>query len=459
MNPPATAPGARVTSAPHLGPERKVAWPARSARTLSNGLEVVLAESHTFPKIIAELFFRSGNAATALTSPGLAEMAAAVVRTGTASRGRRDIEEDLRSLGADLGTTAGADTSAISIAGLAEFAKGLLGLVSELARDASFPDDEFERIRRQKIEGLRIERTTPGFLGSERLRRTLFGAHPYAIIAPTEAQVESYRRENLQAYYREHYTPANALLVIVGDFKTAEMFELVEKVFAGWSGSAPNRASGVALPDHHGRRVQLIHMPGTVQTEVLIGNRAITRLHPDWFRLLLANSIFGGAFNSRLVMNIREQKGYTYSPRSAVSALREHGYFSVHAAVRNDVVAATLTEMFYELDRMRSVPVGEDELSNARNYMTGVFSLGVATQDGMMNQLSTVFLHGLPPDYLETYRERIRSLTSQDVLLAARRHFDSANAQIVIVGDRDQIGEQAGLFADVKQYDAGGSEL
>ncbi len=454
-----TTPGPHVTSVPALGPERQVAWPARSARVLPNGLEVVLAESHTFPKIVAELFFRSGNAATALQSPGLAEMTASVVRTGTQRRTRRAIEEDLRSMGADLGTTAGADTSAISISGLAEFAKGLLELVSDLARDASFPDDEFERIRRQKIEGLRIERTTPGFLASERLRRTLFGAHPYAIIAPTEAQVESYRRDNLQAYYREHYTPANALLVIVGDFKTAEMFQLIEKIFGGWSGVAPKRLSDTALPDHRGRRVQLIHLPGSVQTDVLIGNRAITRLHPDWFRLLLANSIFGGAFNSRLVMNIREQKGYTYSPRSAVSALREHGFFSVHAAVRNDVVAATLTEIFYELDRMRSLPVSEEELSNARNYMTGVFSLGIATQDGMMTQLSTVYLHGLPPDYLETYRERIRSLTSEDVLLAARRHFDSANAQIIIVGDRDQIAEQAGLFAEVKQYDASGREI
>ena len=217
-------------------------------------------------------------------------------------------------------------------------------MVSELAREASFPDDEFERIRRQKIEELRIERTTPGFLASERLRRTLFGAHPYAIIAPTEAQVESYRRENLEAYYRQHYTPANALLIVVGDFKTAEMFTLIEKIFAGWSGLAPKKTSGAELPAYRGRRVQLIHLPGSVQTDVLIGNRAITRLHPDWFRLVLANSIFGGAFNSRLVMNIREQKGYTYSPRSAVSALQEHGFFSVHAAVRNDVVAATLTE-------------------------------------------------------------------------------------------------------------------
>ena len=259
-----TESSARVTSAPPLGPEHQVAWPARSARILPNGLEVVLAESHTFPKIEAELFFRSGNAATALQSPGLAEMTASVVRTGTLHRTRRAIEEELRSMGANLGTTAGADTSAISISGLAEFAKGLLELVSDLARDASFPDDEFERIRRQKIEELRIERTTPGFLASERLRRTLFGAHPYAIIAPTEAQVESYRRENLQAYYHEHYTPANTLLIIVGDFNTAEMFALIEKIFSGWSGLAPRKTSGAELPTHRGRRVQLIHLPGTV---------------------------------------------------------------------------------------------------------------------------------------------------------------------------------------------------
>ena len=144
----------------------------------------------------------------------------------------------------------------------------------------------------------------------------------------------------------------------------------------------------------------------------LLGNLAITRRDPDWYRLVLANSIYGGAFHSRLVMNIREQKGYTYSPRSGVNALRQHGYFTVHAAVRNEVVAATLTEMFYEMDRMRSLPVTAEELESARSYLTGVFSLGVATQDGLLGQLSTVYLERLPEDYLETYRERIRALTA-----------------------------------------------
>src|SRR4029077_13524345 len=152
-------------------------------------------------------------------------------------------------------------------------------------------------------------------------------------------------------------------------------------------------------------------------------------------------------------MNIREQKGYTYSPRSGVHALRQYGYFSVNAAVRNDVVAATLTEMFYELDRMRSLAVGEEELSDARTYMSGVFSLGLATQDGLASQLSTLYLYDLPEDYLETYRQRIRALTAADVLAAARNYFDSANAQIIVVGDRGQIADQAGLFGQVTEYE------
>lgn len=439
---------------PELGPERAVVWPQRTHLKLPNGLEIALVESHTIPKFTGELYFRSGNAAAALTAPGLAEITATVVRTGTAGHTSREIEEDLRRMGADLGTSAGADNSAIAFSGLAEFSTELLTLIAELAQQASFPAEEFERERRQTIEGLRIERSTPSFLASERLRRVLFGEHPYAVVAPTESQVEAYRLDQLTEFYRSHYRPANALLVAVGDFSAPKMVEQIEKIFGSWRAGDVSPAPNPDLPAVHGRHVYLVHLPESVQTQVLLGNRAITRKNPGWLRLALANSIYGGAFNSRLVMNIREQKGYTYSPRSGVHALRQHGYFSVHAAVRNDVVAATLTEMFYEIDRMRALPVGEEELADARNYLSGVFSLGLATQDGLAGQLSNVYLEQLPEDYLETYRDRIRALTAAEVLAAARAHFDSANAQIVVVGDRAQIAEQAGLFGDVTEFNA-----
>lgn len=445
-------------SPPALGAERPVAWPRRTVRTLANGMQVVLAEARTFPKISAQLFFRAGNSVGLRIAPGLADMTSAVIRTGTASRASRQIEEDLRRMGANLGTHAGADSSAISISGLAEFAPGLLELVSDLARNASFPAEEFERERRQRFEELRIERTTPGFLAGERLRLVLFGSDPYAIVAPSEEQVAAYRREHLEEFYRRNYTPSGALLIVVGDFAADEMFALVEKTFGAWQAPEPETVASAETPHPTGRHVHLVHLPGTVQTQIAIGNLAITRSDPDWYRFVLANSIFGGAFHSRLVINIREQKGYTYSPRSSVNPLRRHGYFSVSAAVRNDVVAASLTEIFYELDRIRSLPVTPEELESARNYISGVFSLGVATQEGLLGQLGTAYLDRLPEDYLETYRDRIRTLTAADVLVAARRHFNSANAQIVVVGDRAQIGEQAALFGKITEYDAQGNQ-
>jgi zinc protease len=456
----ASAPGSEIhTAIPALTVERPVIWPSRARTTLSNGLEVVLVESHTIPKFTGQLFFRSGNAVTAASAPGLADITATVARTGTSARASRQIEEDLRRMGADLSSGAGADTSVISFAGLVDFSNDLLRLVAELTQQASFPADEFERERRQLVEGLKIERATPGFLAGERLRRVLFGAHPYGTVSPTEAQVESYRLEQLKDFYRQYYRPGNALLVMVGDFSPPAMLAQIEKAFSSWAAGNVEEAPNPALPELHGRRVYLVHLPGAVQAQVLVGNRAITRQHPDWLRLTLANSIYGGAFNSRLVMNIREQKGYTYSPRSGAHPLRQHGYFSISAAVRNDVVAATLTEIFYEVDRMRSTPVGEDELADARNYLSGTFSLGLATQDGLAGQLATATLERLPEDYLETYRERILKLTAADVLDAAQKYFDSANAQIVIVGDRANIEAQAALFGKMEVYDAQGNRI
>jgi predicted Zn-dependent peptidase len=442
---------------PTLGAERPVIWPDRTYRKLANGLEVVLVEAHTVPKFVGQLYFRAGNAVSPAEAPGLAEITATVVRTGTKHRTSRQIEEDSRRMGADFGTSAGADTSAISFSGLVEFAPDLLALVAELAQDASFPEEEFEHERRQMVESLRIERTTPSFLGGERLRKVLFGQHPYSIVSPTEQQVEGYRCEQLVEFYRAHYAPSDAVLVVVGDFSAPAMLAHIERIFGSWTSGTIAPAPNPELPQLCGRHVHLVHLPESVQAQIYVGNHAITRKHKDWMRLSLANSIFGGAFNSRLVMNIREAKGYTYSPRSAVHALRQHGFFSVHAAVRNEVVAATLTEMFYEIDRMRSLPVADDELADARNYLSGIFSLGLATQDGLAGQLSSVYLERLPQDYLETYRERIRALTAQDVLTAARSYFDSANAQIVIVGDRAQLAEQAALFGPVTEYSAQGN--
>ena len=424
---------------PALAAERVVKWPKRQRTRLPNGLDVILVESPTIPKFHGELFFRSGNAAAIEHGPGFADITASVVRTGTAKRASRQIEEDLRRLGADLGCSAGADTTAISFAGLSEFSEPLLEMVHELATEASFPETEFERERRQKLEEVKLERREPGFLASERLRKVLFAAHPYAQVSPSEEQVASFKRADLLSVYSEFFTPENALLLLVGDFQPDAMLRSIEKVFGVWRGKKPEAKMPVSPANPRGRRVYLVHLPGAVQTQILAGCHGITRKHPDWVRLGLTNSLYGGAFNSRLVMNIREGKGYTYSPRS--------------------VVAASLTEMFYEMDKLRSIPVPESELADAQNYLSGVFSMGLATQNGLLSQIAVVALNELPEDYLETYRHKVRALTPADLLETARKYLDSANMQIVVVGDRAQIESQARLFGETEIHEAQGQGL
>jgi len=455
----ATLASRTASAVPDLAPEREVRWPQRTKTRLANGLELILVESHTIPKFHGELFFRSGNAAAAGRGVALAEMTATMIRTSTARSSSREIEERLRGLGADLSVSAGQDTSAISFAGLSDHAEALLQLVSELAREASFPAPEFDRERRQKLEEVKLERTQPGFLASERLRKVLFDRHPYALVSPTEEQVSAYSIEQLRSLYRDFYTPENAILLVVGDFEAASMQEKIERVFGAWSGKNPLCEESPAPPAPAGRRVYLVHVPGAVQTQILCGCHAITRKHPDWIKLGLTNSLYGGAFNSRLVMNIREDKGYTYSPRSAVNPLRQYGYFSVSAAVRNEVVAASLTEIFYEIDKLRSLSVPDGELIDAQNYLTGIFSMGLATQSGLLSQVSTLALNELPDDYLETYRQKVRALTPAQVLSAARTYLDSANMQIVVVGDRSQIESQAALFGERQIFDAQGARI
>ncbi len=242
----------------------------------------------------------------------------------------------------------------------------------------------------------------------------------------------------------------------MGDFDPAAALKTAEKVFGDWTGKKPYAQISPEPPAPKSRRVYLVDLPGSVQTQILCGCHAINRKHPDWIKLGLTNSLYGGAFNSRLVMNIREAKGYTYSPRSSVNPLRQYGYFSVSAAVRNDVVAASLTEIFYEIDKLRSLPVPAAELLDAQNYLTGVFSMGLATQSGLLSQISTLALNELPDEYIETYREKVRALKPEDVLSAARTYFDSANMQIVVVGDRKQIESQAALFGALELFTASG---
>ena len=392
---------------PALAAERPVTWPKRTraqalerARSGSRGIayDSEISRRTVFP--LPEMPLVVDRA------PALAEMTATVVRTGTAKRASRQIEEDLRRHWRGSWHRAPARTPApFRLPGSANLPSRCCNWSNELAREASFPEGEFERERRQKLEEVKLERTAPGFPGRRALAQSVVWRAPVrAGFAERSAGCGVQARGSAVRlppvlHARKRLADAG------GRFRAASDAEDIEKVFGAWTGKeaggeANCRAAAIragaafiwcTFPARCRRKFSPVATPsrGSIRTGCKLG---------------LTNSLYGGAFNSRLVMNIREDKGYTYSPRSSVNPLRQHGYFSVSAAVRNEVVAASLTEIFYEMDKLRSLPVPEAELADAQNYLSGVFSMGLATQDGLLSQISTVALNELPDDYLETYR-------------------------------------------------------
>ncbi len=283
---------------------------ANSRARLANSLEIVLVESHTIPKFTGELFFRSGNAAAS-------SFDARPRQPRLRGRAHRNIQAQQPSDRRGFAPHGRGSFVRRRDGHERDFVRGPLGFFRRRAasrcgaRDASHVSRGRIRARTPATSRRRAHRThaLPVFSPASECEEFLFGAHPYAAISPSEAQVEAFRREQLVEFYEQNYRPENALFIAVGDFQPDAMLAQVERVFGGWSGAKPAPFADAPLPELRGRRVYFVHLPGAVQAQVVAGNRAITRQSPDWLRYTLANSIYGGAFNSRLVMNIREQKG------------------------------------------------------------------------------------------------------------------------------------------------------
>jgi len=320
----------------------------------------------------------------------------------------------------------------------------------------SFPEDELKLKKTNLLQELVVKRSQPDFLQEERFNKVVFGNHPYAVIAPTPESVERMNVQSLKDFHAKHFVPNEAVLVVVGDFQTAAMQTLIEKSFGSWTMAALPVAELPQMPKQSGRRIYLVDRPGSVQAAVKLGNVAIKKKDPDYFPLLVANQILGGAAHSRLFLNIREQKGYTYGAYSGFAARRDPGAFAAEAEVRTDVTAPSLQEFLYELERIRNVKATDKEIKDAKNYLTGSFQLGLETQAGRAQKLLEVQLYDLPPDYLQKYTAQILAVTADDVRRVARKDIDLDNLAIVVVGDASKIKPDLQYFAPVDVYDTSG---
>jgi len=440
---------AQQTTAPPPAEAKPIHWPTITERKLDNGLIVLLVPLPNVPKVTAILTFLAGRGTGWRDHPGVAQLAARLTREGTATRSARELKEETRSIGGSLETGTDTDTTTITASALAEFAPRMLDLISDVARHPSYPKGEVDLGRRNMASEIEEQRASPDFLAEEQLLKAIYGVTEYGFVVANPKSIGAITREQLAAFAAAHYIPNGAHLVVAGDLEPEAMFGMVKKAFGSWERGAAPAETAMTVPKREKRQIYFVDRPGSVQSVVYAGALAGPRKSADYLALRTANMIYGGSFYSRLTRNIREAKGYTYTPFSSADVRRRSGIFYAGASVRNEVTGPALLEMLYELDRMRIAPVTDEELAAAKTFSVGSMELEMETQLVFAQRISAIYTYGLPKDFLETFGTKIDALTAADIRKAAAKYFDTYRGAIVVVGDYAQVKDQVAPFGDV----------
>jgi len=444
---------------PAVGPERPLQLAPRIEKTLSNGLRVIVTKQGTIPKVAMTLTVLSGYSSDPADQTGLAALTADLIQEGTQTKNSRQIRREIFGMGGSLTAAASQDYTSVTARALSEFAPQLMNMIADVALNPTFPEDELAIAKQQHLQGVMQQKGSPQFLANRTFRQALFGEHPYARTSETEASLNLLTRPRLVAFHRDHYRPNNAFLLIVGAVEPDAMIAAAEKAFGAWPRGDVPPAAFTPPPALKGRHLFFVQRPNSIQSSIAVGNVAIKRDDPHWFELTLANTIYGGAFNSRIVRNIREEKGYTYSPSSTLTGFANAGFYRFAADVRNDVTGPTLTEVFKEIDALRASCSSGAELQGAKQYLRGNYATQIASQAGLAATLNNVYVFGLPKDYPETFGAKISAVSAEQLKAAAATLLGSENSVIAIVGDWSKVKEQLAEYKDITFLDTDGKKI
>jgi zinc protease len=427
---------------PVYGPEKPLQTPDVKTTRLDNGLTVWLVSKPGFPKVALSVAVRGGLAADPGNLPGLSELLSKTIDQGTRTRTAKQIAQELQATGGDLSANADKDRVEISTVVLSSKVDGALHILADVLQNATFPEAEVTLAKRNLSDSLEQREAEPSFLAGRARDRAVFGKHPYHVTSPTRDSVAASGPADLRGLYAQRFRPDQSILVAVGDFQNDKMLDTVKSVFAAWKSpsSAPIAAvpPPTATPEHV---VFIVPRPGSVQTTIEFGALAPSRGDPDFAAVEVANAMYGGEFSSRLTNNIREDKGYTYSPYSYINPFQSSAELISHADVRNEVTAPTLNEMQYELNRLATTSPTDEEMSKARRYLIGSEALRLQDRGSLAGRLSTLWIAGLPPEQIGIYGEKIAHATVDEVNAAARKYFAAYHCVIVAVGEEKVLRE------------------
>jgi predicted Zn-dependent peptidase len=438
----AQAPDRSTPPAP--GPTPTLRVPPVVTRTLSNGLPVWIVEAHKVPIVAVSLLVRSGSAADPAGQEGLASLVSALLDEGAGGRDALALADAVDDLGASLTSSSTFDSAAVRLEVLVARLAEALPILADVALRPAFPEPELERIRQERLTALLQARDDPASIVATAFPRVLYGAtHRYGTPAVgTPATIRAFTVVDLQRFYRAHYRPDNAALLVVGDVTADTVLPLIEAAFGGWRTPPVPRAETTVppAPQRTAREVFLVDKPGAAQSQIRIGWIGVPRSTPDYFPITVMNTMLGGSFTSRLNQNLREEHGYTYGAFSGFDMRRAAGPFQATAGVQTDKTAEALRQFFIELDGIRA-RVPDEELDKARNYVALGFPSEFETARDILRRLEERLVYDLPDRYFASYIPSVQSVTAADVQRVARTYVQPNQMAVVVVGDLKTIEE------------------
>jgi zinc protease len=371
---------------------------------------------------------------------GVSELTGQMLKEGTASNSAEAIARKTAEMGGSINVGVGTDTTNVSGQVLSEFAAEYAALLADVIMNPEFAAEDFERLRDDKLRQIAVRKTQAGALAGDKFREVYFGSHPYGTVVPTEEQVTAFTLEDVKKFYEQNYGAARTHLYVVGQFDQAAVKSAIEKAFAGFEkGSTAKRNVPKPAPKY---TVSVIDRPGAPQSTIIMGVPSPAPSDPDFIKFTVMNQILGGSFGSRITSNIREDKGYTYSPGSFIWNRYQVGYWAEQADVTTAVTGASIKEILYEIERLRNAPPTAAEMQGIKNYMIGIYTLQNSSRFGVINQLENANYNELGLDSINSYIEKVSAVTAKDVQDMAKKYLQKDKMTIVVVGDRSQIDEQ-----------------
>jgi zinc protease len=368
------------------------------------------------------------------------------MQEGTRTLSAARLAEEMARMGGSLSVGVEYDLTTIGGEVLGERAPDMIRLVADVARNPLLPASELGRLKADRLRSLSIQKSQPQPIAEEKFRATLYGSHPYGRLFPTEQTLQGFTAAQVRDFHRAHFGAKRAHLYVAGVFDARSAENAIRSAFGDWKpGPAPQE---VRTRPQTKRTLALLDRPNAVQSTIVLGIPVPDPVHPDYMALQVTNSLLGGAFGSRITSNIREQKGYSYSPNSSVTDLYRQAHWAELADVTTNVTGASLKEIFKEIARLRAEAPPEPELTGIKKNLAGIFTLQNSSRLGIIGRLQFVDLHGLPDSYLTDYVKRVLAVTPEQVKAVAQKYLRPEQMTIVVVGDKKTVAEQIKEYGD-----------